>query len=168
MHKDNLETRILRCKEMIIEAISELHGNITKTCEAVGISRPTYYDYLQDPVFYEAVTKARHEGYERRKDMAEQCLEDQIKNGNTISTIFFLKTQARDRGYIENPPPEQPSQPQLQTNKDGIKALLDDYFSNTTNVTPIEPSQPIITITDSTSHTMPKYSNSPPTWYICI
>ena len=34
-------------------------------------------------------------------DFAESSLYKQIKDGNTSATIFFLKTQAKRRGYIE-------------------------------------------------------------------
>ena len=50
---------------------------------------------------YATVKQAIIDEKDSLKDMAENELLRQIRDGNTTATIFFLKTQAKDRGYVE-------------------------------------------------------------------
>lgn len=73
-------------------------GNITASCKAANIDRKTYYNWLKaDPQFAAAVDDLA----ESNIDFAESCLKQQIKDGNTTATIFYLKTKGKSRGYIE-------------------------------------------------------------------
>lgn len=85
-------------KKAMIEALEKSLGVVTSACKNVGISRETHYRYLrEDPKYKEAV-----EGIENvALDFAESQLHKQIKDGNSTSTIFFLKTKGKRRGYIE-------------------------------------------------------------------
>ena len=74
------------------------HGNVTKACEAVGITRKYFYQYAkEDPEFKETIEEIQ----ESSIDVVEGELFKQIKNGSTTATIFFLKTRGQKRGYIE-------------------------------------------------------------------
>jgi hypothetical protein len=90
--------RLAPKKVAMIKALESNLGNITEACSRVGISRQTYYEwYHLDPDFKLEVETIP----ERIKDFVETALMKQIGSGIPSSTIFFLKTKAKDRGYIE-------------------------------------------------------------------
>jgi DNA invertase Pin-like site-specific DNA recombinase len=81
----------------VIEAIDE-YGFITQSARALGISRRHLHRLInKHPTIKEAVEDAK----ERMKDLAESKLKQGIEEGNPTLIIFYLKTQAKDRGYIE-------------------------------------------------------------------
>lgn len=85
-------------KKMLLEALKKTFGNISKACELAGISRAVYYQYYNsDKKFKESADEMP----EFRKDFVENKLMKLINEGNVVATIFFLKTQAKDRGYEE-------------------------------------------------------------------
>lgn len=101
-------------KKALIEAMASNLGNVSKACEAVGITRKYYYEYLKDEDF-KAEVEAIEEG---NLDFAESKLRELI-NGvqmcagfgeeqvvyktapNVTATIFYLKTKGKKRGYVE-------------------------------------------------------------------
>lgn len=85
-------------KKAFLAKMESTLGNITASCKAANINRCTYYDWMEkDAKFRKAV-----EGLaEANIDFAESCLKQQIKDGNTTATIFYLKTKGKARGYIE-------------------------------------------------------------------
>jgi hypothetical protein len=73
-------------------------GIISNACKKAGISRTTYYKWLADPEF----SKSCYEVQEYTIDMVETALFDKIfKDKDTASTLFYLKTKAKHRGYVE-------------------------------------------------------------------
>jgi len=54
--------------------------------------------YIKD---YPSVAEAATEARERMIDFAESKLYQNIKAGDNTAIIFYLKTQAKHRGYIE-------------------------------------------------------------------
>ena len=85
-------------KKAMIEALEQSLGIVTTACKKVGIDRSTHYDWLKKDEDY----KAKVDSIEDMTiDFAESQLHKQIKDGNPTSTIFFLKTKAKKRGYIE-------------------------------------------------------------------
>ena len=85
-------------KTLVIKALEKNLGNISKACKKVDISRQCFYRWKEeDPKFAERVEDIN----ELIIDFAESHLFKQIKNNIPSSTIFFLKTKGRDRGYIE-------------------------------------------------------------------
>lgn len=90
--------RLDSIKKDFPEILKQHMGIISTTCKAAGISRATYYIWRDaDPAFKEACMEA----YEERKDFAESILLEKIREKDTPSVLFFLKTQAKDRGYVE-------------------------------------------------------------------
>lgn len=85
-------------QKSMIKALKENLGNVTASCSAVGISRKTHYEWLREHPSY---AKACEDIGEIVLDFAEGQLHKQIRQGNTASTIFFLKTKGKERGYIE-------------------------------------------------------------------
>jgi hypothetical protein len=93
-----MKRNMAKKKRDFLTAYKNTMGNISISCEKVGISRRTYYDYIKnDPDFVEQVEDLN----ERNLDFAESQLLKQIKDDNTTSLIFYLKTKGKGRGYIE-------------------------------------------------------------------
>jgi hypothetical protein len=84
-------------KQMLLAL--EKHLNVVSTaCKEVGINRDTHYDWLKKDKEYK---KAVKEIDNVALDFAESALHQQIKKGNPLSTMFYLKCKAKKRGYIE-------------------------------------------------------------------
>lgn len=75
--------------------------NASETCRQIGIARQTYAKWLVEDARFVA---ALDEAIEARLDEAEAALMEQVRQGNIVATIFFLKTQGKKRGYIEGSP----------------------------------------------------------------
>lgn len=87
-----------KIKSAFLKAMSATLGNISSACEQVGISRQTFYNYRdEDPEFANALL----ENDEGVTDYVETKLLQQIKEGNTSATIFYLKTKGKKRGWVE-------------------------------------------------------------------
>lgn len=84
--------------QKIIRAVKETKGLLTAAASRAGVSYVTIFRYSKDfPSVAQAITEAR----EGMKDYAESKLYEAIKEDNLTAIIFYLKTQAKDRGYIE-------------------------------------------------------------------
>ena len=80
------------------DAIVEHRGNITLVAKSFGLSRMTIYNYLnKHPQLKESLADER----EKMIDHVESALYNQALDGNTTAMIFFLKTQGKNRGYVE-------------------------------------------------------------------
>jgi len=90
--------KIGQTKKALLEALEKSLGIVTTACKIVGISRQTFYTYVQDD---EQFAKAVKEIDDVVLDFAESQLHKQIKENNTASTIFYLKTKGKNRGYVE-------------------------------------------------------------------
>ena len=85
-------------KKAMIEALRKTLGVVTPACDIAGINRITYYRWMEkDAKFREQVRDIDNIAL----DFAESQLHKQIKNGEVSSTIFYLKTKGKSRGYIE-------------------------------------------------------------------
>ena len=85
-------------KKAMLEALEKSLGVVTSACKSVNIARQTHYRWLQEDGEYKA---AVDELSDVAIDFAESHLHKQIKGGNSTSTIFFLKTKGKKRGYVE-------------------------------------------------------------------
>lgn len=93
------EERVAENKKLLIEALDAYHGVVTDALRATGVSPTCYYGYLgNDPEFARAVEDVK----EQAIDFVETQLFKQIEGGNHISTIFYLKTRGKKRGYTES------------------------------------------------------------------
>ena len=87
-------------KEAFIIAYKENFGNITISCEAAGVSRGMYKSWCEkDPEFRKRLAEIEPE--EIMLDFGEQKLMERIARGDTLATMFLLKTKGKRRGYIE-------------------------------------------------------------------
>lgn len=85
-------------QDRFFKALEECHGNLTKACKQVKLSRNTVYNWLkQHPELKDRVADAR----EKTIDYVEDQLFDLIKKKDKTAIIFFLKCKAKDRGYVE-------------------------------------------------------------------
>jgi uncharacterized protein YaiE (UPF0345 family) len=85
-------------KKGMIEALEKSLGIVTTACKTVGIARQTHYNWMTEDPDY----KAAVEGIaDIALDFAESQLHKQIQKGEVTSTIFYLKTKGKKRGYIE-------------------------------------------------------------------
>jgi AcrR family transcriptional regulator len=84
--------------EKIIPLIDEYTGNLSMVARKLGVSRTTLYRFLSDkPTVKQALEEAR----EKMIDNVESKLYSKALAGDTTAMIFFLKTQGKQRGYIE-------------------------------------------------------------------
>jgi hypothetical protein len=86
-------------KKQMVVAMKNTLGNVTSSVELVGISRRTHYLWYNNDISYR---EKIDEIIERDIDFAEAALRKRIQNGDTTAIIFYLKTKAKDRGYIES------------------------------------------------------------------
>lgn len=93
----NLNT-IEHHKKQLIEALKKSMGIVSSACDKVGISRGTFYNYVNSDENFKNEVEAI---YERTIDFAESALFKSIQNGSDTATIFYLKTKGRNRGYQE-------------------------------------------------------------------
>ena len=104
-------------KKAMIEALQKSLGIITTATKTVGINRSTHYDwYNNDTDYREKVNEIA----EMAHDFVESQLYNQIKEGNTTATIFYMKCKMRERGYIEK------QEISLETKRPDLSAMTTD------------------------------------------
>ena len=90
--------KIQHTKKALLKSLEKSLGVVTTACKQVGIDRTTFYRYYkEDEEFKKQVDDLSNVA----KDFVESQLFKQIQDGVPTSTIFYLKTKAKDRGYIE-------------------------------------------------------------------
>ncbi len=99
-------------KAEFLEEFSKKANNVSATCKAIGIERPTFYNWLKNDVDFRLKVENAEEG---DIDMAESALKKQILGGNITAIIFYLKTKGKSRGYVER---------QEITGKDGVDIVI--------------------------------------------
>jgi predicted transcriptional regulator len=105
--------------KLVEEKLRELSGNAAAVGRAFGVTRSAVTHYIQRHPSLRAVAK---EARETMKDNAESALYKAVLNGEAWAVCFYLKTQARDRGYTERVALEGSDNP-LE-----IKLVRDDNF----------------------------------------
>jgi len=86
-------------KAAMLEALEKSLGVVTTAAKSVGIERTSHYRWCLEDAEYK---KAVDELADVALDFAESQLHKQIQNGEVSSTIFYLKTKGKKRGYIES------------------------------------------------------------------
>jgi anaerobic C4-dicarboxylate transporter len=85
-------------KRAMLEALEKSLGIVTTACKAVGIARSTHYNWMEDDPEYR---KAVEDLVNVTLDFGESQLHRLMKDRNPAAVIFFLKTKAKVRGYVE-------------------------------------------------------------------
>lgn len=78
--------------------VNEYKGNVAAIARKLGVNRSTVWARVQDSSTLKA---ALEDARETMLDNAESKLYQKVLDGDTVSLLFFLKTQGRSRGYIE-------------------------------------------------------------------
>jgi len=84
--------------EKMIAAIEEAKGFVSKACDILHCSRQHWYKKLKE---YPTVQAKVDEIREKRTDYVESKMMKLIDDLNPTMIIFYLKTQAKDRGYVD-------------------------------------------------------------------
>lgn len=85
-------------KKAMIKALRATLGVVSPACEMAGIARSTHYRWYDEDLNYKDCVD---EVIEFQLDFVESKLFENINNNDTTATIFYLKTRARHRGYVE-------------------------------------------------------------------
>jgi hypothetical protein len=103
-------------KDAMLQALTISLGNVTEAAAAVGMCRETHYAWLKDDAEYSAAVaslknvaldfaesqlKKLMEGAERQALTHDGEIVTIKDAPNTSAIIFYLKTQGKQRGYIE-------------------------------------------------------------------
>lgn len=82
----------------VADTLQESNGLVGVAAERLGCTRRTVQRYIER---YETVAQARDDARDNLTDTVEGKLIEKIKGGDTTAIIFYLKTQAKNRGYVE-------------------------------------------------------------------
>lgn len=84
--------------DLVTEAILELSGNTAAVARKFGVTRQAIQNFIKKN---DGLRDVAIEAKETIKDHVESALYRAALNGEAWAVCFFLKTQAKDRGYIE-------------------------------------------------------------------
>tara|TARA_R110001632_G_scaffold164371_3_gene282801 strand:+ start:1767 stop:2102 length:336 start_codon:yes stop_codon:yes gene_type:complete len=85
-------------KKKMLEELEYNLGIVSTSCLSADVSRATHYRWLQEDSEYKAYVR---DIQEIAIDFVENKLYDKIKENDTACIIFYLKTKAKHRGYVE-------------------------------------------------------------------
>lgn len=81
-----------------IQALKDNLGIISKAAHDVGMHRNTHYHWIKtNPKYAEEVSAIEEDCI----DVVENALMNNILAGDVASIIFYLKTKAKKRGFVE-------------------------------------------------------------------
>lgn len=90
------QKRAEKSKQYALECLKKTYGNVSLTCEKVGLSRMTFYKWRsEDPEFNRQVEEIN----ERTLDFVESKLLQGIQDGNVRLIMFYLNAKGKQRGY---------------------------------------------------------------------
>jgi len=85
-------------QQTFIKLLHDAFGNVSSVCRQLKMSRQTYYDWMKEDEEFKLEVDSISEYI---VDSVEKELYKQIKDGSAASTIFYLKTKGKHRGYVE-------------------------------------------------------------------
>lgn len=94
-----IKSRIKDDKVKFLLVFKKKCGNVSAACEATGIGRTTYYQWLKDDNNFNNEIENEKESF---LDLVESKLYEKVNEGNMAAILFTLRTKGRKRGYIEN------------------------------------------------------------------
>ena len=85
-------------QSVFLDAFPKVNFNISAAAREAHIETKTFYNWMKaDADFKESIEALK----ETKIDVVEDQLFKKCKEGHIIAILFFLKTQAQHRGYIE-------------------------------------------------------------------
>ena len=109
-------------KALMLKAMQNNRGNISRSCLEVGCSRESFYNfYKQDPEFKAQIDELK----EVRLDIYEEKLLELAEDKNITAIIFGLNNQGGSRGY--HPPGYVAIQNPDDATKDTVLARLYEF-----------------------------------------
>ena len=84
--------------ESVETKLREFNGNLAAVGRAFGVTRQSVWRFIQSRPKLKAAADDVREGM---KDNAESSLHRAVLAGEAWAVCFYLKTQAKDRGYVE-------------------------------------------------------------------
>lgn len=87
-------------KKKLLAALEQSLGIATDAIKICGLGSATHQRYKRDDPEYRSAVEDIEEMV---LDYVESKLLELIKSGKEASTIFYLKTKGKKRGYIEQP-----------------------------------------------------------------
>ena len=113
-------------KSNLLEALEKSLGVVTTACKIVDCNRSTFYKYYNnDQDFKASVDELQN----LTLDFAESQLHQQIKDGNTTATIFYLKTKGKKRGYVERKEVEMTAEVSTSKLSNEARKKIDDILN---------------------------------------
>jgi len=73
----------------------EWDGTITKLCDEVGVSRKTYYEWMEKPLFVDALNKQIDKYSESMLPEAWKALQKKIAQGDTSAIKLFMEVKGK-------------------------------------------------------------------------
>jgi hypothetical protein len=92
----------------ILRALELNAGVLSETAKMLRTSYSRLKEFIDSNP---SLKQAADDVLEVKKDLAESELNKHIKKGNLTAIIFFLKTRAKDRGYVESMDISLPNKP---------------------------------------------------------
>lgn len=109
--------------EPLRQLLEENKGNVAAVARRLGVSRTALYNRINDsPTLKQALADAR----ETMLDNAESVLYKKVLEGSTPELLFFLKTQGRNRGYVERQELDVRTRDVTQLSDDELEAIVKD------------------------------------------
>ena len=100
------QDKTVQAKNRMLLALKASLGVVSPALNQAQVGRNTYYQWIKegsdvfDPFFVAQVKELNNVVH----DFAEHSLHKLILAGNVAATIFYCKTQMKNRGYIEKAP----------------------------------------------------------------
>lgn len=115
------QERTTAAKIIMLAALTKSLGVVTEACKATEIGRTQFYLWLnEDKEFKKAVEDMENIAI----DFAETALHKQITDGVPASTMFYLKTRGKKRGYVERTEfTGKDGEPLIESNEDRINRI---------------------------------------------
>jgi hypothetical protein len=94
------QEKIEETKKILLAGYAESWGNVSHACDVAGVTRPTFYNYMNRyPEFKQAVLDSD----ERVLDLVETKLKSKCKEGDLKAITYYLDNKAKHRGFGSNP-----------------------------------------------------------------